>query len=167
MTARQVNTNDRWRNALIIIASTVIAFFAGGGWKFWSTEEMYGLWHNTHSDFEYAANYESMFLMWGIAQAITALLWSLLIIRLIPVWRRYLWLWSFLLLSLAFGGYKFFVSAPEYFIGPLAGKEIHSYGEYLFAPFLLNGGALGLLGSAIAGIVQWVRKNKASPNQGL
>ena len=158
--------SKRWLNSLIISAFTIIGFFAGGGWKFFSSEETYGLWHNTHSDFEYAANYESIFLMWGIAQAIRVLFWPTLIIKLIPSRRRYLWIWGYLLLSLIFGGYKFFISAPEYFIAPLVGKEIHSYAESLFTPFLINGGAIGLLGSAIIGIMQRIR-NKTSPNQGL
>lgn len=158
--------NKRWRNVLIVLSATLLAFFIGGGWRFFSDEERYGLWHNTHSDWEYIASLESMFSWWGIAQAITAFTWTLLIIGLMPRWRRHLWLWAFLVVSIIFGGYKFFVSPGEYFIAPVAGKQLSLLAVWTL-PFFANGGAVGLFAACIAGIIQWRSHRKPSPSQEL
>lgn len=144
------------RNALTVLSVTVLCFFVGGGWKFFSDQEMEGLWHKTNSDLEYFWAYLATIAFCGIAQAVSGFLWTLLIIRVWPTRRRKLWLWAFLLTSILLGGYKFFVMPSEYFFGPLAGKQSSQVPLWLLVsmPFLLNGGGGGLVAALVAAVVQ-------------
>lgn len=158
------------KNLLIILPITATFFLLGGGWKFFSQEEMYGLWHNVHSDWEYTCTYFSMLTQFGLAQALSALFWSVLVIRLWPARQRFLWLWSFLLASLVFGGYKFFFFPDAYIYAPLAGKEYlpvpASVIGFLPLAFLVNGGGVGILAACLVAIIQKVRQQKTpNPNQ--
>lgn len=162
--ASQTAKSNLPMQALVVLAVTVFFFLMGGGWKFFSDEELYGLRHNVNSDWEYIAMLEEMFKVWGIAQAIAALLWTVLIISLMRNWRRHLWLWAFFAISIIWGGYKFFLSPGEYFIAPLAGKQV-TLPDVWKLPFLVNGGAAGIFAAFLAGLIQWFLNSKPSPNQ--
>lgn len=161
----------RMKNLVLVLAATIGCFFLGGGWKFFSGEEMYGLWHNVHSDWEYSCTYFSMFTELGIAQAISGLLWSIIILRSWPIRRQLLWLWAFLLVSLVCGGYKFFLLSGEYINAPLARLDYLPVPATLlwFLPFafLVNGGGVGLLAGILVAVIQNLirQRNKPSPNQ--
>lgn len=65
--------NKRWRNALIIIASTVVGFYAGGGYRLQNSpiDELFVIHHSQGDDLStdiYA--YEMMFIFCGGAGAV-------------------------------------------------------------------------------------------------
>ncbi len=145
------------RNALTILSVTVLCFFVGGGWKFFSDQEMEGLWHKTNSDLEYFWAYLATIAFCGIAQAVSGFLWTLLIVKVWPTRRRKWWLWAFLLTSFLLGGYKFFVMPSEYFVPPMAAKQASQFPLWYslaLMPFLINGGGAGLVAACVVAAMQ-------------
>jgi hypothetical protein len=153
---------EQMKNLIVAVGIGVVLFIAGGGWQFFSAESMQGLWHAVHSDFEYASTYWTIFFTFGIAQSLCGFFWALIIMKVWPARQEFLWLWAFLAISLALGGYKFYLSPAEYFFAAQAGNEATRLPlPFCWAlPFLVNGGGLGLTAAGVAGLVQKLSKKK-------
>jgi hypothetical protein len=156
------SASSKWIKIAAVAAITVAAFWAGGGWRFFSNEDMYATWHNTPSEFKKLGAYVITFQTFGIAQAESVLLMTGLLSWLWNRKQNYWWLWTFFLVSFVAGGYKLFLDPGVYFIGSLAGKDPSQYPFFIWwcLPFLVNGGLMGIAASAIVLIALKLKRNK-------